>query len=388
MPGGTTHRTRARIGVAGVVLLAIFYSLSGCAIRSARVTLTGADSQNWPTYRAELSACGRVEPHRPLRIEALLWESKAGGVATHEPVVYRGLLFHTGQDRRLEIFEAATGDRKFRDRYDGPVTGSVATDTGFVFATDQEQRELYYFHYDPLKKYRSRRIPISSAPPRQLDDGTILIASLHGRILRYDGEDDPLWAVQTPGPIAAPPSVSDSLIVVSTGRYAKALRLRDGSELWTHKTGGAVMAAAAIEDRVYCGSTDSLVYSLDRESGEMQWFFATKGQVVTTPTVGDSLIYVAVNDGLIYAINKRTGKQAWTYDTDAPANVEPALADDILYVATLSSKLVLLSAATGEVIRELPLTAPAATGPVIANGRVYVEDMRRRILCFGPKPTP
>mgnify|MGYP000599946469 CR=1 FL=1 len=152
MPGGAKHRMVMRAACVGVLLLGILFPLTGCAVKSARVALTGEDGQNWPTYRAGLSARGRVEHDRPLRIETLLWESKSGGVATHEPVVYRGLLFHTGQDRRLEIFDAATGHRKFRDRYDGPVTGSVATDTGFVFATDQEQRELYYFHYDPLKK--------------------------------------------------------------------------------------------------------------------------------------------------------------------------------------------------------------------------------------------
>jgi len=350
--------------------------------------LESGGGQYWPTVRAELPARGVVTPDQPLRVETLLWESKTGGVATHEPVVYRGLLFHTGQDRRLEIFDAATGDRKHRDRYSGPVTGTVATDSGFIFATDQDQRELYYFHYDPLRKWHNRRIPVSEAPPRQLDDGTVLIAALHGGVLRVGMEEEPIWTAQTPGPIESAPSVSDSMIVVSTGRFVMALRLRDGSEMWTHKTGGAVMAAAAIDDRVYCGSTDSLVYALDLQSGSMQWFFSTKGQVVTTPTIGDSLIYIAGNDQWIYALDKRTGKQVWSYDTGAPANREAALADGILYLATLSSKLVLLNADTGEVIRELPLTAPAATGPVIAEGRVYVEDMRRRILCFGPKPTP
>lgn len=387
-PGGTRHsRAAIRVRVSVVTLLAMFV-LGGCAIKSPRLTLGSAAAQDWPTFRADLSARGAVTPDQPLRIETLLWERKTGGVATHEPTVYRGLLFHTGQDRRLEIFDAVTGDRKHRNRYDGPVTGTVATDTGFIFATDQDQRELFYYHYDPLKKSHGRRIPIAQAPPRQLDDGSVLIAALHGRVMRLGMDEEPLWVAQTPGPIAAAPSVSDSLVVVSTGRFVLALRLGDGSEQWTHETGGAVLAAAAIDDRVYCGSTDSLVYALDKQSGAMQWFFSTKGQVVTTPTIGDSLVYIAGNDQSIYALDKRTGKQVWSYDTGAPANCDPTLAEGILYVATLSGKLVLLNARTGEVIRELPLTAPAATGPVIAEGRVFVEDMRRRILCFGPKPTP
>ncbi len=365
-----------------IAIICIVFLLAGCG--SERLPTITTDGTIWPTYRANLESNAHIETGAPLRIETQLWESKTGGVACGEPVVRDGYVFFSGCDRRIEVYNALTGERQFRDRFDGPVAGVTAYDSLFAFVTDQNQRQVYVYSRDPVKKVWSTKIPISQSPPRVLDDGSLLIATLHGRLMRVTPDSEVVWDVRTPGQIHAAPASHDSIVVVPSGRVLSARRLSDGSELWSHQTSGAVMATPAIDDRVYIGSTDSLLYAVDVATGRMDWFFATKGQLLTTPAVGDSMVYLAANDRNVYALNKRTGKMIWAYETGGPANQSPTLAGDVLFVATTSEKLLLLDAATGDLIREFPLTAPAVTAPVIAHNRVYVADERRRLFCFGP----
>ncbi|MBD3298774.1 MAG: PQQ-binding-like beta-propeller repeat protein [candidate division Zixibacteria bacterium] len=379
-PCGAQRRSTYRC----LVYLSIALLLTGCGLGSERLTTITTDGTAWPTYRSNLESNARIETGAPLRIETQLWESKTGGVACGEPVVRDGYVFFPGCDRRIEVYNALTGEREFRNRFDGPVAGVVAHDSLFVFVTDQNQRKVYVYSRNPVKELWSARIPISQCPPRLLDDGSLLVATLHGRLMRMTPDSDVVWDVRTPGQIHAPPAVHDSFVVVPSGRVLSTRRLSDGSELWSHQTSGAVMATPAIDDRVYVGSTDSLLYAVDLETGRMDWFFATNGQLLTTPAIGDSIVYLAANDRNIYALNKRTGKLIWSYETGGPANQSPTLAGNILFVATTSEQLLLLDAASGDLVREFPLTAPAVTAPVIAHNRVYVADQRRRLLCFGP----
>jgi len=76
----------------------------------------------------------------------------------------------------------------------------------------------------------------------------------------------------------------------------------------------------------YFGSTDSLLYAVTLDTGTMKWFFAASGQIMASPTVGDSLIYLAANDQMVYALDRATGRPVWSFDTGAPVNTEPTLA--------------------------------------------------------------
>ncbi|GAB4318846.1 MAG: hypothetical protein Kow0074_08280 [Candidatus Zixiibacteriota bacterium] len=383
--GTDPHVCPARRYGIGASLLFLILLIGGCGFSGKRLATITTEGTMWPTYRANLASNGHIADNSDIRIEAQLWESKTGGVACGEPVVRDGYVFFSGCDRRIEVYDALSGERKFRDRFDGPVAGVDARDSVFVFVTDQNQRRAYVYSREPVQELWTAEIPISQCPPRMLDDGSILIATLHGRLIRMHPDSGVVWDVRTQGQIQAAPAVKDSIIMVPSGRVLSARRLSDGSEIWSHQTSGAVMATPAIDQRVYIGSTDSLLYALDVQSGRMDWFFATNGQLLTTPAVGDSIVYLTANDRNVYALNKRTGKQIWSYETGGPANQSPTLVGNTLFVATTSEELLLLDAATGNLIREFPLTAPAACAPVVAHNRVYVADQRRRLFCFGPK---
>ena len=370
-------------------LLLISLLLVSCGVSRTRLTPQPSSPGDWTTTRGALDNRGLASDPGTLRIDTLLWQCRTGGIASTEPIIQGGLLYFSGRDRRLEIIDAETGKRLVRERFQGPVTGALPSDTMFAFATDQNERKVFIYSYSPVREIAKFDIPISSAPPRRLADGSILIAGIHGELVRFGSGGDVIWSVNAAAPISSSPAITDSLILIAAGRTVSARRIADGSVVWSHLASGAVRAAPAVgDDIVYFGSTDSLLYAVTLGAGSMQWFFAGSGQILTSPTVGDERVYLASNDQKVYALDRKTGRQVWSYDTGAPANTEPTLAGDLLYVSTQLGKLLVLDAATGALNREFDLSAPAATAPIVANGRVYVADTRRQLYCFGPYDQP
>lgn len=368
------------------VVIGIF--LSSCGLRAARLSPTSANPDDWPAWRGGLGNQGATTTSGTPVIDTLQWRVKTGGIAVNDPVVRGGLLYFGGRDRRLEIYDADDGDRVFRKRFKGPVTGAEPADTTFIFTTDQEERKLYRYSLSPVRVQLSADIPTSAAPPRVLEDGSILITGMRGSLVRFDAEGNVIWNLSFADPVTAPPAVADSLIFVPIGRTLQALRLSDGAHVWTHAASGAVAAAPSVGEHVYFGSTDSLVYAVDKSTGAMVWFFSANGQILTTPAIGDSLVYIAANDRRIYALRAKTGERIWSHDTGAPANKSVTVAGTVVLAGTLLGKLLVLDAATGTPLKSFDLTSPAATSPIVANGRVYIADNNRRLHCFGPATSP
>jgi outer membrane protein assembly factor BamB len=384
--GGPCHLPCRPAGAIIVLVLGVL--LTSCGFSRTRLTPQPTTSTDWPTVGGDLR--NRSVAHgSALRIDTLLWQRKTGGVASTEPTVSGGYLYFSGRDRRLEVYDAQTGHRRYRGRYNGPVTGVVPGDSLFAFATDQDERRLFLCQYRPVRVVEKIDIPTSSAPPRRLHDGSILIAGLHGDIIRFDTDGSMIWQISARGPVSAAPTVGDSLLLVSAGRKVIAYHLSDATEAWSYSVVGAVRAAPALDDYAYIASTDSILYAVSAVNGSMEWFFATSGQLVASPAVGPTRVFLSSNDGNVYGIDKANGRELWRYYTGAPANTSPVLAGNTLVVSTQKAKLLLLDAATGALLKQFDLEAPAATAPVVAGGHIYVTDFRRQLYCFGPAtPTP
>jgi len=378
-PKGPWHHAWILIIVGAFVVFT-----TSCGVSRKHLSPEPQAPGDWTTIRGASDNSGVAYTDGPLRIDTLLWQYKTGGVATTEPIIAGGLLYYSSRDRRLEILNAATGKRLLRERYQGPVTGVLPGDTLFACTTDQNERHLFLYSYDPVDQLARIDIPISGCPPRRLSDGSILIAGMHGDLVCIGPDGEVKWSVKADGLVTSSVTVADSLFLVSAGRTVSARRVADGSVVWSHLSPGAVRAAPSVSDGMaFFGSTDSLVYAVTLNEGAMKWFFATRGQVMTSPTVGPDRVYLAANDQLVYALDRTTGRKVWSYNTGAPANTEPTLAGNTLIISTQKGKLLFLNAATGTLEQEFHLSAPASTAPVVANNRVYVADVRRQLYCFG-----
>jgi outer membrane protein assembly factor BamB len=362
----------------------LLLALAGCGLRHAHLNPGPSAPGDWQVLGSSTRNTGAADPRSiPNQVDTLLWRHKTSGVASTEPIVRGGLLYYPGLDGRLEIYDARLGKRLARVGFKGPVTGVVFDDSGFVVATDQNERRLIFMSYTPLARRYSLSIPTSVVSPRRLDDGSFVVAALNGRVVRYDSLGNVLWTVEAKGPITAAPVVLDSVIFIAAGHFVSARHVGDGGQIWAHQASGAILSAPALGDRAYFGSTDSLLYAVNITTGVMEWFFAARGQIVVSPVLGPGRVYVASNDYRLYALDAATGDTIWSYDTGGPLTTRPTLAGGTLYVGTQKGELLVLDAGTGALKRSFSLDGPATTTPVVAGGCVYIADAKRRLYCFG-----
>lgn len=85
---------------------------------------------------------------------------------------------------------------------------------------------------------------------------------------------------------------------------------------WKFHTAGRVISSPAVGNGViYVGSTDGNLYAIDAASGEMKWKFATKGMVVSSPAVESGTVYFLSYDSNFYAVDAATGQLKWKFQT-------------------------------------------------------------------------
>ncbi len=359
--------------------------LGACSSNRTKLAYTDSATPDWPTQRSNPSNTGSIAIGVTNEPYTVLWSTKTGGVAACEPIVRDGLVFFSGLDRRVEVYDLASGERKFRKRFDGPVLGVIPGDSTFGILVDQAERRYFIYDLRTAKEVSSFKVATVSCAPRTLSDSTVLMGTWHGRLLCYSLSGDPLWNAKCEGPIKQPPAVRDSVIYVASGRSVFALNADDGEEIWQHGVSGAIEGGVAASDLVYFGAADSFAAAINPTTGEVVWSRRLDGGLFATPALGDSIVYFAANDGSITALTKADGALRWTHRTGSVANLSPTLSGDFVLTTSRQATLTMLSAATGEQIwSDTTLTAQATTAPVVVGDRIILTDSRRLLICLAP----
>lgn len=366
-----------------MVLLALL--LASCTSNRTKLAYSDSSAGNWLTSRANPANTGAVDPTLVNSVYTIAWRTKTGGVASCEPVVRDGLLFFSGLDRRVEVFDLTTGERRFRKRFDGPVLGVLSGDSTFGVLVDEEERRYFIYDLRTAKARSSFRMIDASAPPRQLTDSTILFVTWRGIAKSITSDGRKIWEADCEGIIQSSPAITDSTVYVAAGHSIYALDVTTGNKRWEHGVSGAIEGAPAVADKVYFGASDSIAAALEIESGDLVWSASVGGGIHSTPTVGETMIYVAGNDGLITALDKSSGESRWTYNTEAVANLSPTLSGEYLLTTSRQPVVRVLSATTGERLwSDTTLAAQAMTSPLVVGDRIILTDAKRNLICLAP----
>lgn len=364
---------------------ALVVLLAACSTNRARLSYRDPASPDWLTPRATPANTGSVAGSIVNEPYTVLWTTKTGGVAATEPVVRDGLIFFSGLDRRVEVFDLETGKRLWRRRFDGPVLGVIAGDSLFGVLVDQAERRFIVFDLRSARERHSFKVPTVGSPPRALSDSTVILGTWHGALLCYTLDGEQLWKSDCEGPILAAPAVVDSVVYAASGRSLFALDAKSGSKLWEHGVSGAMAGAPAVDQGIYFGAADSFATALELDSGEMRWSHRLGGGVFTTPAIGSELVYYAANDGSITALDKKDGALRWKHIDGAIANLSPTLSGNFLLSTSRQSTLTVLDALTGiQFWSDTTLSAQATTPPVVVGDRIILTDSHRRLICLAP----
>ena len=85
-----------------------------------------------------------------------------------------------------------------------------------------------------------------------------------------------------------------------------ALNTKNGKLIWQKIYSGRCLSDPSIAAKsgiVVFGCHDGNVYGLDCATGDEKWKFKTGGVVLSSPWIGDGVVYIASHDGFVYALN-------------------------------------------------------------------------------------
>lgn len=114
-------------------------------------------------------------------------------------------------------------------------------------------------------------------------------------------------------------------------------------------------------------------------------------KLLTSPVIGNNLVFAADTTGTISAYDLATGKQVWRInifkDKDASAAVSAGLAfsGKVLYVTDGITHVHALNAANGQTIWKQKMEQPVRGLPTILDGRVYIMTLNDETIALSAK---
>ena len=370
-----------------VVAACVCFVVAACATGKRALRYNGLSDGDWATVRGGPGNPGRSAASASPALNTILWTVKTGGLTGSEPLVRGGLVFHGGLDRRVEVYDARTGDRRYRARFDGPIVGLLPLDSTLIVVTDHPDNRAHLIRLRDGREQSSFRVPNPSAPPRMASDSSFILPTWDGHLVCLSVHGHTIWEATCEGPVLHAPAVADTVVYAASGRSIFAVGLSDGRVFWQHGVAGMIRGGPAVDGHIYFGTADSFVCMLDPANGESTWSRHVGGGITSSPALSDSLVYVTANDGFVYSLSRTTGEIRWKFDTGALANLSPTLVGDQLIVAARQPAVFLLNALTGEKISETALKKAADSPPVFGEGFVLVQDFDRHLYCLGPPPS-
>ncbi|MCX5648997.1 MAG: PQQ-binding-like beta-propeller repeat protein [Planctomycetota bacterium] len=103
------------------------------------------------------------------------------------------------------------------------------------------------------------------------------------------------------------------------------------------------------------------------------WSYATQGHCLSTPAVGDGLVYIADTSGRVHCLDAATGQAVWVHEAKGEIYGSPLLADGKVHVGTTRREFWILAAGREKrVVSRVTLGSAMHASPVAANGVLYV----------------
>ena len=125
--------------------------------------------------------------------------------------------------------------------------------------------------------------------------------------------------------------------------------------MWSFPLGGASPTSPIVIDNTIYTTADNKLIRIDIDKidfsrvavlrsipdfleyidSELGWVYeGTQETYVSSPALGDDVIYIGGADGIVDAIDATTGQQLWSYDTGARISSSPALDNGVLYITS------------------------------------------------------
>jgi outer membrane protein assembly factor BamB len=121
------------------------------------------------------------------------------------------------------------------------------------------------------------------------------------------------------------------------------------------------------------------------KTGEV-WSYPLVHHSMSTPAIGDGLVYVGDSGHTIHCLDAETGKPYWTHTVEGEIWASPLLADGKVCFATRQGEVLLFKAGKEKkLLGEIDMNSPISSSPVAANGVLYIATMTHLYAVHGSR---
>ncbi|MFT3787790.1 MAG: PQQ-binding-like beta-propeller repeat protein [Tepidisphaeraceae bacterium] len=312
--------------------------------------------------RTPLDKAGRPVSTKPTTTptdtRAFRWKAKLGGAVQSRLVLDAGKLYVTTMAGELACIDAATGAVTWTFKAHDSIFSAPCVDGGTVYVGSAD-----HFVY-----------AINSV------DGTVK------------------WKQETGAAVIGGASVARGVVCIgSADTKIYGLSATDGTVLWTVQGANLFQASSATDgQRFFVGGWDNYFRAIDAGTGKEVWSkplgreqkmlpnFSAFAPAITTPAVGQNLVFISTNDGKLHALRTMNGDEVWTIDRQKMGYSSPCFANGTVYgILSDESKAFAVNARSGEMLWE------TTTGGTVYDssfaydgGKLFVATVAGELVCL------
>jgi outer membrane protein assembly factor BamB len=312
------------------------------------------------TLQVTLADGRQYQKHAPFTLPGNItptWSANAGGAIQSHLVRANDSLYITTMGNDLAVLDPATGKEQWRFTAGDSIfsTPWITADTAYLASADHNVYAI------DLKSHQLR------------------------------------WKFKTQGAVFAGPALAQGVICVgSVDTHIYGLDAATGQEKWRVKGNNMYQSNTATDgQRFFVGGWDNTFRAIDAKSGKVAWQKkigrAPSGSIsfyyspaISSPAVGDGLVYVTTNDGVLHAFNTTTGDEAWSYDGKKLGYSSPLYHDGKVFCAIGDEgKTFAWDAKTGKQLWETSVSHVIYDSSFThSNGHLYIGSVNGTLNCL------
>jgi outer membrane protein assembly factor BamB/uncharacterized membrane protein YjgN (DUF898 family) len=196
----------------------------------------------------------------------------------------------------------------------------------------------------------------------------VYVGSTDGNAYAVRDGGSPAWKTNV-GWVVGSPALAAGMVYIGTNRGVAALDATAGKVRWTRELRGGMCAPTTSAptpsgSRVFVSTSCGSLYALDAETGKVAWTFSTGDlgsnvagnltPAMSRPVVDGGLVFVGSRSGKLFALDTATGKKRWEFRTSGGVVSTPAVGNGLVFVSAGGNESSLVSS------------------PVFADGVVFV----------------
>ncbi|SDR02923.1 Outer membrane protein assembly factor BamB, contains PQQ-like beta-propeller repeat [Halopelagius longus] len=189
--------------------------------------------------------------------------------------------------------------------------------------------------------------PVSAEINRPaVSDGLVFVTNWPKQAAAYHAETGARqWLVELDDQLLLPPVATEHGVVVPSREFVYLLDPTDGSEVWRYSTdGNATESTPAVSDgTIFVADERESLHAIALATGQQRWTAPFDGP--TTPVVADGTVYAVRSGYSLVALDAESGETLFEYRPSQVPLSTPIVGDGVLYAANRKRILALEEAA-------------------------------------------